>query len=82
MESNGEPGRIHCSEAFAQKLAEGNRHVLEERGEIEIKGKGKMRTFWIVGAAPGNLVSDENAQARIVEHAKQLAEQATRFVEE
>jgi class 3 adenylate cyclase len=43
MESTGLPGRIQVSEATHALLLE--QFEMEERGEIEVKGKGKMRTF-------------------------------------
>ena len=51
MESHGQPNRIHVSEAVAAALGEG--FVLEERGSIEVKGKGPMRTFWLEGLRAG-----------------------------
>ncbi|MBK9249568.1 MAG: tetratricopeptide repeat protein [Ignavibacteria bacterium] len=55
MESHGEPGRIHVSEEFAFHLQ--NRLdktgddlggiVFVERDEIEIKGKGRMKTYFL-----------------------------------
>lgn len=47
MESHGEPSRIHVSESTRQ-LLEG-RFRFEERGEITVKGKGPMKTFFLVG---------------------------------
>jgi adenylate cyclase len=47
MESNGEPGRIQVSESF-RELAAGS-FVFEERGSIDFKGIGAMRTFFLVG---------------------------------
>jgi adenylate cyclase len=47
MESHGEPGRIQVSEATARRLGPALR--VEERGLIEVKGKGLMRTFWVLG---------------------------------
>jgi class 3 adenylate cyclase len=50
MESTSEPGRIHVSEAFAAALdsERANEHLsLLPRGEMEIKGKGLMNTFWL-----------------------------------
>jgi len=47
MESHGEPGRIQVSEATWQLL--GDRYRFEERGVIEVKGKGLMRTFFLLG---------------------------------
>jgi class 3 adenylate cyclase len=48
MESHGEPDRIQLGER-AKRLLERD-FVLEERGEIEVKGKGRMRTWWLTGA--------------------------------
>jgi class 3 adenylate cyclase len=45
MESHGEPGKIHVSEAFARGLA--GRFQFLERGEIQVKGSGLMRTFFL-----------------------------------
>lgn len=50
MEHHGEAGRIHVSEAFknaVEKLESGVPLHFEERGEIDIKGKGIMRTFFL-----------------------------------
>ena len=55
MESNGEPGKIHLSESTANLLRKGfeagSRFTISERGELDIKGKGKMRTFWLDGVS-------------------------------
>ena len=45
MESHGEAGKIHVSEEFAS--AAGERFSFTERGEMEVKGKGVMRTFFL-----------------------------------
>ena len=50
MESHGEPGRIQLTEATAAAL--GGAFELEERGSIEVKGKGALRTFWLTGERP------------------------------
>ncbi len=56
MESHGEPGRIQVSEDFMRATEETvNRSEMEhkrilkftERGELEIKGKGKMKTYFL-----------------------------------
>ncbi len=49
MESHGEVGQIQLSEATAEQLDE--RFELEERGMVELKGKGAMRTFWLRGCS-------------------------------
>ncbi len=47
MESSGVPGRIHVSEVTATLLRD--HFELEERGPIEVKGKGTMTTYLLVG---------------------------------
>jgi adenylate cyclase len=47
MESLGEPGRVHVSEAVAQALT--GRFSFADRGLIEVKGAGAMRTFFLDG---------------------------------
>jgi len=46
MESHGVPGEIQLSEALSDRLRE--RFVVRSRGEIEVKGKGPMRTWLLV----------------------------------
>jgi class 3 adenylate cyclase len=45
MESHGEAGKIHVSEEVYLHLRE--RFIFRERGEIRIKGKGTMRTYFL-----------------------------------
>jgi class 3 adenylate cyclase/CHASE3 domain sensor protein len=45
MEKYGEPGRIHISAATRALL--GDLHRFEARGKIDIKGKGKMETYFL-----------------------------------
>jgi class 3 adenylate cyclase len=47
MESTGVPGRIQVTERVVEAL--GDRYVFEPRGETEVKGKGLMRTWFLVG---------------------------------
>jgi len=48
MESHGEAGRVHCSAAVYEALKDSkDSFAFEERGEMEIKGKGTMRTYFI-----------------------------------
>jgi hypothetical protein len=50
MESHGEPMEIHCSQQTAEKIQLD--FNLEPRGSMEIKGKGKMATFFVTGEMP------------------------------
>ncbi|CAG2105323.1 unnamed protein product, partial [Medioppia subpectinata] len=47
METNGEPLKIHISEASEKLLKSFKTFVIVPRGEVEIKGKGKMTTYWL-----------------------------------
>uniref|UniRef100_A0A8D0D6M4 Guanylate cyclase n=1 Tax=Sander lucioperca TaxID=283035 RepID=A0A8D0D6M4_SANLU len=49
MESSGEALKIHVSAATRDVLMEFNCFQLELRGEIDVKGKGKMTTYWLLG---------------------------------
>ena len=48
MESSGVPGRIQVTAAVEERLRD--RFVLEPRGEIEVKGKGRLATYFLVAA--------------------------------
>jgi len=47
MEELGKSSKIQVSESTYQLLKD--KYVFEERGEIEVKGKGKITTYWLVG---------------------------------
>ncbi|KAM6963497.1 guanylate cyclase 2G [Tautogolabrus adspersus] len=47
MESNSLPLKIHISQSTADILVQAGSFELEERGEIEMKGKGSHKTYWL-----------------------------------
>jgi class 3 adenylate cyclase len=47
MESHGEPGMIHLTEAAYLELKD--EYVCEPRGLVDVKGKGPMPTWFLVG---------------------------------
>ncbi|KAM6977004.1 atrial natriuretic peptide receptor 1 [Aplochiton taeniatus] len=49
MESTSLPQKIHASSATYLALMKDNAYELQLRGEIDVKGKGKMNTYWLVG---------------------------------
>jgi adenylate cyclase len=51
MESHGVPGTIHVTDRARQRLAQW--FELEDRGLVEVKGKGPMRTYLLVAPLTG-----------------------------
>ncbi|XP_046561340.1 atrial natriuretic peptide receptor 1-like [Haliotis rubra] len=49
MESNGMPLKIHLSGSSAALLKKNPLYDVVERGKVEIKGKGRLCTFWLMG---------------------------------
>ncbi len=49
MESHGEPGHIQVTHQTYLHLKE--QYQLAERGRIQIKGKGELQTYWLLGRA-------------------------------
>lgn len=50
MESNSAEGRILCSRASATLLmSQAKEMIIELRGEIPVKGRGNMATYWVSG---------------------------------
>jgi adenylate cyclase len=67
MESTDSVGRIQVPEDVYQRLKD--EFVLQERGRIEVKGKGIMRTWYLVGRkvseVSSDLPADESRSARV-----------------
>ncbi|CAO4379754.1 unnamed protein product [Caenorhabditis nigoni] len=59
MESNSKPGHVHISDEANRMLMTLGGFTTETRGEVIIKGKGVMTTYWLLkmdeSAAPKNL---------------------------
>ncbi|XP_074638228.1 atrial natriuretic peptide receptor 2-like isoform X3 [Acropora palmata] len=49
MESNGEALKIHISKATKDNLDKIGGYLMQERGSIDIKGKGELTTYWLQG---------------------------------
>lgn len=64
MESTDVVGRIQVPQNVFERL----RHdfILEERGEIDIKGKGVMRTWWLEGRKPAATDTDTSEIAAVL----------------
>ncbi len=64
MESTDIEGRIQVPQNVFERLQ--HAFVLEERGEIDIKGKGAMRTWFLVGRAPAPAEADSAADSAVI----------------
>ncbi|MGO9697165.1 MAG: adenylate/guanylate cyclase domain-containing protein [Mycobacterium sp.] len=60
MESTDSVGRIQVPEDVYQRLKDD--FVLQERGRIEVKGKGIMRTWYLIGRKAAEVSSDVLAE--------------------
>ncbi|XP_054768517.2 adenylate cyclase, germination specific-like [Lytechinus pictus] len=58
MESNGLPNKIHLSGECYEALSKDTTYVMEKRGEVQIKGKGLMTTYWLIERADFSEVND------------------------
>jgi class 3 adenylate cyclase len=58
-ESTGAPGKIHCSSDTQMELNEVAplAFSLEERGHVEMKGKGKLLSYWLEASESNELVN-------------------------
>ena len=57
MESSGEPGRIQVTADTYKLLLD--KYLFEERGQISVKGKGEMTTYWLIGKQSWKLWIDQ-----------------------
>jgi class 3 adenylate cyclase len=60
MESHGKAGRIHISQAVARRLE--GLFELEDRGEIDVKGSGRMRTYFLGAPRPAECIVEAQRQ--------------------
>ncbi|EDO45306.1 predicted protein, partial [Nematostella vectensis] len=49
MQTTGIPQKVHISETTYDLLTKFNTFHMEYRGTLEVKGKGLMRTYWLLG---------------------------------
>ena len=55
MESHAPPGSIQVTERTHERLAA--EFTFERRGSIEVKGKGAMTTYLLLGRRPGDVAT-------------------------
>ncbi|KAL0119212.1 hypothetical protein PUN28_009653 [Cardiocondyla obscurior] len=61
MESTGEPLRIHISKQCKEALDKIGGYKIEDRGFVEMKGKGTVKTYWLTGATVTHRKNTENS---------------------
>lgn len=67
LESHGIAGQIQVSEATRDRV--GHQFVFSERGEIDLKGRGYMRTFFLLGQRdPSGPLLEHTADHRLLKH--------------
>ncbi|ESO97637.1 hypothetical protein LOTGIDRAFT_152728 [Lottia gigantea] len=49
MKSYGHPNKIHVSSSTYKSLKKHGVFVMKHRGNIEVKGKGSLKTYWLIG---------------------------------
>jgi class 3 adenylate cyclase len=52
METQGEAGAIQVTQAVRERLHD--RFALEPRGTLDVKGRGAMETWWLLGSVDGS----------------------------
>lgn len=72
MESTGEAGMIQCSADAEIKLRDSEQFELSPRGEIEVKGKGVLSTFWLNGPTGVNTIVNADAIDKQCEKARRM----------
>lgn len=60
LESTGEAGRIHMSEELAKVLIASNMYEVEERGKVEIEGRGLVTTYFLIGTTKLNVNASDD----------------------
>jgi adenylate cyclase len=61
MESTDVEGRIQVPQAMYERLKDG--YLLEERGDVDVKGKGLIHTWYLVGRRNGDGAHDTELQS-------------------
>jgi len=72
MESTGSVNKIHISEKTYNCLLATNEFILEERGVIDVKGKGKMKTYYLLDYSRENKVLNPVFIDEVINNAKTI----------
>lgn len=65
MESNGMPGKVNVSHTVYEHLKEEPGFSFEYRGEIEVKGKGELKMYFVEKAAHDATATNQHTKAEL-----------------
>lgn len=54
LEATSEAGKTQLSASTAALLNRTGKYVIEERGDVELKGEGVVKTYWLISASPSH----------------------------
>ena len=75
MESTGSRGRIQCSKSTQELLAPLPDFQLKKRSPaIEVKGKGKMTTFWLAPSSKDDAIEMPKPRKLVSRRSKRRAQ--------
>ncbi|KAJ3369356.1 hypothetical protein HDU91_007277 [Kappamyces sp. JEL0680] len=74
MESNSMAGKIHMSASTASLLRKDGRFELTARGDIEVKGKGKMSTYFLESKLKFNPADETDETLMAAENSLSMVE--------
>lgn len=79
-ETTGKPGMIQCSADTRAELSRtaGGEFGLQPRGVVEMKGKGKLRTFWLTASSQNTLVN-ARALSQLEREVQEMLESTSSF---
>ncbi|HEY9810775.1 MAG TPA: adenylate/guanylate cyclase domain-containing protein [Halomicronema sp.] len=76
MESHGSPGRIHVSDTTHRLLR--HKYIFEKRGIIQVKGKGDMRTYFLL--ARQEMTDLQNIEITKINFKESMAQASQRMI--
>ena len=75
MESSGRDGEIQVT-GEVKKVLEPRGYQFNSRGTVDIKGKGRMETFWLLGPRPvRRVINSTDIDDRLIENHRHNFEQ-------
>merc|ERR1719238_1265497 len=64
MKSNGQEQMIHISEQSFQELKKTDSFQIKYRGEVNLKGRGDMKCYWLTGLKKARVLPEYRASVQ------------------